>query len=241
MDLRFKVVIIVFVVIAILYSIYFVMTYMGKKKETFVDTFEEDDVEHYEDLSKPNPSTKVNPEAKYDQRILILDDIEKLHISSKDVKGKLMEVLFDEDVLKQISSLSSAGRFDFIQKKYKELEQPVVSESTLVETSKDAPNTSKIPKPSLDGEKKDKPPHKDEFEEHPAELMKKTQDALNHLQYVENGLNDIQAYAKSFKIPFKEPMLPPPPKDHIASPIQDVKDLIEGFENVQSFAPFAAL
>jgi hypothetical protein len=33
-------------------------------------------------------------------RVLILDDIEKLKINDKDTKGKLMEIMFNEDAQK---------------------------------------------------------------------------------------------------------------------------------------------
>jgi hypothetical protein len=34
--------------------------------------------------------------------VLILDDIEKLKINDKDTKGKLMEIMFNEDAKKQL-------------------------------------------------------------------------------------------------------------------------------------------
>lgn len=98
MDTKYKIIVVVFVAIAFLYVGHFIINYMStsKKRETFL---EEDDVEHYENPSTDSSTSKAptaTSESQYDQRVLILDDIEKLHIVDKDTKGKLMEYMFTE-------------------------------------------------------------------------------------------------------------------------------------------------
>jgi hypothetical protein len=58
-------------------------------------------------------SITTSEETKYDLRVLILDDIEKLKINDKDTKGKLMEIMFNEDALKN-SFNEHNQRIDFI-------------------------------------------------------------------------------------------------------------------------------
>jgi len=264
MDMRLKIIVVVFVVIAILYGIHFMLTYMGKKKETFVDDLMEDDVEHYEDVSKPTKESDPKAqESKYAQRILVLDDIEKLHITDKEVKGKLIEYVFMDTVFDDLTKKTSSERYDAIEKKYQELQKegstqtppppvpsspPQPSSAPLSPTVPSVPQTQTNPSSIPAGEPVEAPklPEQDQKREHlaaaptqvqktsmDADLVKKTQEALNHLQYVENGLNEIHNYARNIKIPYKEPMLPDFPKLH--DPVKDMKELIEGFENVQSY------
>ena len=73
MDTKIKIIIVFFVAIAFLYAGHFIINYMATtKQEGFMEQF--NDVEHYEEPAEP-PSRKGS--TKYDQRILILDDIEK--------------------------------------------------------------------------------------------------------------------------------------------------------------------
>lgn len=260
MDDKFKIVIVIFVVIFILYGIHFLVSFIGdkKKKETFINnlmTNDDDDVEHYEDVAKPDVPL-ITSEIKYDQRILILDHIDTLSITDKEVKGKLMEILFSDESLKQVANMTTVQRNKFIDDKYIELKSssrllPVPEENeTPIKNIIDTKVTTKPDvKPDVKPETKvamklpstipeTTPLTKSEFTANVnADLAKKAQEALSHLQYVETGLNDIQNYAKNFKQTFKQPDVPTIP--HVEEKVNfadNFKDFIEGFENVKSYA-----
>jgi hypothetical protein len=63
-------------------------------------------------------SITTSEETKYDLRVLILDDIEKLKINDKDTKGKLMEIMFNEDALKKTASMSIIKELILLMKIY---------------------------------------------------------------------------------------------------------------------------
>lgn len=231
MDMKFKIIIVIFVAIAFMYIGHFIINYMGGKTKQESVTEEFNDVEHYEEPAPPEPkniasttssatsSASTSP-MKYDQRILILDDIEKLDIPNKEIKGKLMEKLFDDSVLKDISEMSASERSAFIKEKLAEL----------------------IPKPKkeVDSEKLPgltEPKKTEQLDFDPSSLVTKTQETIKSLQSVQDGLKEIHRIAESFKSPsasavktqkenslFKEPYIPP-------------TSLIEGFENMRSYAP----
>jgi hypothetical protein len=66
-------------------------------------------------------SITTSEETKYDLRVLILDDIEKLKINDKDTKGKLMEIMFNEDALKKTASMSIIKELILLMKNINQL------------------------------------------------------------------------------------------------------------------------
>lgn len=236
MDMKYKIIIVVFVAIVFLYVGHFVINYMNKntRKETFID---DDDVEHYEEpspKSTPKPNN-TSSESKYDMRVLVLDDIEKLNITDKEIKGKLMQNIFgDDEFMKSIENKTAIKRLELIEIKYDALK----SVKTTDQESKVKVSNTNESSEKTDDKSKDKFVQKDEpaKEKHSAdkELMTKAENALNHLQYVQNGLKDIQAYARSLasnntsekkistKSSFEDLSIPEP--------------FIEGYENVKNYA-----
>ena len=212
MDMKFKIIIVIFVAIAFMYIGHFMITYMGgkTKQETVAEEF--NDVEHYEEPSPEEPKkTNQSSPVKYDQRILVLDDIEKLEIKDKEVKGKLMELLFNEDNLKQVSDMSSSERSTYIKKKLNDLTSPEPAVKNVQHTIQESKS------PFLDT----------------SDLVTKTQETINSLQSVQSGLKEIHRIAESFKSHTKKP------QHEITSfkePYIPSTTLIEGFENMRSYA-----
>ena len=105
--MRLKIIIIVFVIVVIFYIFQFVYGYMNKK-EHFTSAYY-DDAEHYED--SPN-KTDQQP---YELRIFILDEIDKLNITDKNLKGNVMESLFSESSMKELEGMTKEQRVQKIK------------------------------------------------------------------------------------------------------------------------------
>jgi hypothetical protein len=129
MDLKYKIIGIVFAVLFLIYLGYF-LAQLGQK--------DDNKKEHYEDVAVQQPKKAVaikkeetkadepsnkstSSEAKkdnYDQRIRIIDSIEKLNIADKNVKSKLTEVLLTDDIIKDIKDMSDSDLSKFVGMKY---------------------------------------------------------------------------------------------------------------------------
>ena len=220
MDMKIKIIIVIFVAIAFMYVGHFIINYMSTKTKQESVSEEFNDIEHYEEpvQSESKESSSSSP-GKYDQRILILDDIEKLDISNKDIKGKLMEKLFDDSAIKTISEMTASQRSTFIKDQLAELNKSFAKLEVPPENKPEPP-----PKPELKQEKKT-----EQLDFDPSSLVSKTQETIKSLQSVQDGLKEIHKIAESFKpqketMSFKEPYIPS-------------TALIEGFENMRSYAP----
>lgn len=239
--MKYKITIFVFLGIIFLYFLHFVITYDRTKKETFVD---EDDIEHYEEPTTIQPPSKpVSTSTTYDMRILILDDIEKLNLTDKTLKGQLMQEIFaDETSLKTMDSKTAEERMTFVKSKLDALKSKdsFVNSTTVASVASDstATNPVTVTTPTTVAPTPVKTDNKD--------VLLKAEEALAHLQRVEANLKQIQvafetkptttttANAAETNIPanlppvkstFTEPTLPPP-------------SLIEGFENITNYASF---
>ncbi len=248
MDMKLKIIILVFIIIALLYAVYFIVNQLNensKKKETFII---DDDVEHYEDPVVKTPPEKktVKTEAesdKYDTRVLILNDIEKMDITDKEIKGKWMEYLFTSDVINKISSMANTERSIFIRSKYDLLktgqnltssettEKKEKAEFSSSQTSEPAPV---VPPPS----KKISSSVYDGLSNTNRDLLTKTEEALEYIQKVQTNIQQMQENIKSKavyidKLPegYREPELPVP---KVVEGFQDGP--ISGFENVKNYA-----
>lgn len=270
MDLKFKIIIMLFIIIAFLYTIYYIVSGLTPKKETFLDIEKNDDIENYQDPVtppvktttsaipppkvipprqeaiiippiqdfKPLPQPKiVNSEKvnelkheseKRDLRILILDDIDKLAIRDKNIKGQLMESLFSDKQLQMLGSMDTEDeRFDYIKKEYIKIKNEAVSSEV------DTTDKTK----------------KNEFENDNTNISQKTEEIINQLQIALDGIKSIKqvAYNKVTKtepkstykdeVPTasKEPTIPP-----LMEEFWQKQFKIEGFENnTQKYAsPF---
>lgn len=272
MDTKYKIIIVVFILIALLYAGHFIIDYMNsnKKKEAF--TLFDDDVEHYEEpkpskrnIGEENRKSKnesTSEESKYDLRVLILDDIETLKITDKDQKGKLMEIMFNENTLKKVSTLSDKQRLKFIEEKYNSLGvSTALGESTLSEAditnedsqlnksvknvvsrfkgfeddSTSSEDLPKVPTPSS-SKNVSNSELSQELVHRTADTMTKLQTVQNNLETVQKSLKDMQKYVAS---------IDPSSKIDLASKsgfqMPKIPELpgavIEGFENIRGFAP----
>ncbi len=261
MDMKFKIIILVFVVIALIYAVHFVITQVNTKKKTekFIVPDDDDDVEKYEDPvakvdtyseSKNDSKTdsksesKSDVEKKYDTRVLILNDIEKLDINDKNIKGKLMEYLFSSETISKISSLSDNERSIFIQSKYDLIKTgsklDVSSETTVKkEKAEFSSNTNSQPAP-VAPPKPNKIPSDiyDGLPDTYRDILKKTEDAMENLKKTELNIQQMQDTIKSKaiyvdKLPegYREPDIPEPKIEGFQDKIS-----ISGFENVRNYA-----
>lgn len=261
--MKFKIIILVFIVIALLYAVHFVLTQLdkGKKKETFVI---DDDVEHYEDPVVTSPKPKADAkedtksETKYDTRVLILNDIEKMDINNKEIKGQLMEYLFASDVIAKISSMANNERSIFIQSKYDLLKTGVKLDSTSSETTT---KVSSVAEHTPEKKPEHKSENKSEFNSNtdskPAsivppkpnkvssdiydglsvsnrELLSKTEEALEGIFKVQSNIQQIQDNIKSKAIyidKLPEGYREPdiPDPDKLKEKLE--KNVIEGFQD----------
>lgn len=193
LDLKYKIIIVVFAVVMLLYvGHYFVqqLNTTSSKKETFVV---DDDVEHYEEPpaheSKEAATTAApsTSEPKYDLRVLVLDDIEKLRILDKDLKGKLMQEIFNE--LDNLKGMTAAERELYIKKKYDIMKVSTAVAATTATTAEIASATVSAMMPAK--------AETDSFEEPSKQLLSKTEEALVNLLKVQTGLQEIKTYANA--------------------------------------------
>lgn len=279
MDMKFKIIIVVFIVIGLLYAVHFVSTQLDKtkKRETFII---DEDVEHYEepvksDSSKSDLKTKTDvnhdtkestSESKYDTRVLILNDIEKMNISDKEIKGKLMEYLFASDKIAKISTMANTERSIFIQSKYdllktgakldvsnetSESSESSESSETIVKKVKaefsnsDSNQTAPVIVPSAPKSNKISSDIYDGLSESNKNLLSKTEEALEGILKAQSSIQQIQENLKSRaiyvdKLPegYREPDIPDPDKliEKAKKTIEGFQDKISGFENIRSYA-----
>jgi hypothetical protein len=274
MDTKYKIIIVVFILIALLYAGHFIIDYMNSNKNKEKFTLFDDDVEHYEDSqdtksvkkniasesrrSKKNiVSNTTSDESKYDLRVLILDDIESLKITNKEIKGYLMETMFEEDTLKKVAILSDKERLEFIKDKSTLFEKSTsVEKSTLTKSTEklisqfkgvddtDNENTNNTKTSSKT------PSNTPSNSALSQELVHRTEDAMTKLQNVkkeldtvQKSLTDMQKYAVnidpstkidlSTKSGFSMPEIPELP----GMQSMGSTSVIEGFENIRGFAP----
>jgi hypothetical protein len=227
---------VVFILIALLYAGHFIINSMNsnKKKEAF--TLFDDDVENYEEPSKTTikktqlSSTTTPEETKYDLRVLILDDIEKLQITDKDLKGKLMEIMFNEDTLKKTAIMSDNQRYDFIKNKYVSINSTNPSEKSSF-TDTDENKSEDAPKKPLSNINS---PISQELILMTADTMTKLQTVQTNLQVVQNSITDVQKYAA--KIDSSTSKIDIESKSGFTMPKIPEPFVIEGFENIKGFA-----
>ena len=184
----------------------------------------------------------------YDQRVLVLDDIEKLHAKTdipREVKGKLMEFLFSEEASKAMASKTNKDRLEYIQQRLDMIRDE--------EEQKKGGGANKEKKDTADGGNKDEEGGgetgnlvtqlKSRFgaglrsEQATSDLMKqvydKSNEALVHLREIEKSLIGINGSARENKAQVND-FEPDPPK----LPVPPIAAGVEGFENMRVFSSF---
>jgi hypothetical protein len=194
MDTKLKIILVIFVVLILFYLCYFMFNYYETKtangsvnqktKEAFTMEDDDDDVEHYEEPPKEKSTSE------YDQRVFILDEIEKLNIDDKEIKGKLMENLFSETTLKKLETMSSKDKRDFINKEHDKLA-----------TKEEAPAAQAAP-----------PPAKSTFKDSVKTVADKAQRAIAELSTAQEQIDEIKNILRNQKSNFtnneEEPAVP---------------------------------
>lgn len=213
MEFKYKLIIFIFILVIVSYVFYFTMAHMSKitRKEMFTD---EDDVEHYEEPPvKPSSEPKTN--LAYDQRIQVLDTIEKLDIADKTLKGHLMEYVFSEDVLKQLASKTKKEKEEFVEDTYKNMATAMPSETF------DQPAKDSVKEPP----KQEAPPNP--IHSIIPEIGKKIDQAIGYLKNVEVSLSDI----KNISVPPKETYR----QEKVVEKFTQ-EGVVDGYENVRGYA-----
>lgn len=260
MDARMKIIIAVFLLVIVFYFLQFMLEFV-KKKEHFTSSYF-DDAENYEDkrrvehfaedapkapaASAPKPPEPSENNKPYELRIFILDEIEKLNISDKTIKGNVMETLFSETTMKELEGMTKDQRIAKVKAVYdssKKTEAPaapakqsydnmpttgqgkVAQESApkdhFIEESIKSyfSNTVEEPKEPVQS-----PAKKEKFDD--SGFHTKVQKASEKLDVVIDNLKEMKGLL-SGKESYVGPDPPKLPKDPF---------LVEGFENIRAYA-----
>jgi len=224
MDLKLRIIIAFFSVIALFYICQFIISYMSKK-EHFSSRYY-DDVEKYEDAptsagasaGKSNISEKPNESAdaktdNYDLRIFLLKQIDTLNITDSTVKTDLMQKLFTDDSMKQLKPMSNEQRIQKVNDVFHEAHGSKIAQQTL-EVDKDTESLHNQIKNSFNSEKEklSLPEMKDYFDNDFKNRVDKASDKLDN---VIDGLKDLKDILKGSDSRKKETYIPdlpiPPP------------------------------
>ena len=224
MDMRLKIIVVVFAIVGVFYFVQFVFGLMGKKKEHFTSDYY-DEVENYEDAPKPAAAK----EEEYDMRIALLEEIDKLPITDSKVKGSVMEAVFSDVSMNKLKDMSKEKRKEEIKTIYQtittgDVKQETVIKKPVAEQVKSMFTEGSIPVPSF----------KDYYEN---DFRNKTNKALDKLDLVIKNLEDMKGILSS--TPEKEayvPDLPIPPSLPEKPESKPKPPLIEGFENIREYA-----
>ena len=248
MDMKLKIIFAVFVIVVVLYFMQFMIDFMKKKAHLSNRYF--DDVEHYEDAPE---TTKASPSAMepYKIRLFLLEEIDKLKIEDKNVKGAVMECLFSETTMKEFDKLpDNKDSRDKMAAKVKECQASILN--TTASTPAEAPKAPAAEPPKSPAAEPPKAPAA-EPQKAPAaepakapvteavkaffanpegnnELKAKVNKASEKLDAVIDNLQDMKRLLSDGNE--KEEYVPPYPKLPERSP------LIEGFENIRAYATF---
>jgi hypothetical protein len=108
MDMKLRIIIIVFTVIIVFYFFHFLFKIMQKKEHFSTNYY--DQIEKYEDAP---------PEKEYDKRIFLLNEIDKLEITDSKVKSNVMESVFSDGKLKDMTPSEQSAEIKAIYEKQK--------------------------------------------------------------------------------------------------------------------------
>lgn len=231
MDLKLRIIIAFFSVIALFYICQFIISFMSKK-EHFSSRYY-DDVEKYEDApasgkskisDAPNESResgdkKTDSTDNYDLRIFLLQQIDTLNITDSKIKASLMEKLFTPESMKELKPMSNEQRIKKVNDVFHEVHGDKIIEKT-VEVDKDAEALHNQIKNNFIAEKEKLvvPEMKDYFDNDFKNRVNKASDKLDN---VIDGLKDLKDILKGNDNIAKEnyiPDLPVPPPATSAAP-----------------------
>lgn len=244
MDMKYKIVISIFIIVALFYFAQFVVSYMTsfKRRESFTEYF--DDIEHYEEPeqkkskpvskftdskpvskfadSKPNqPTTTQEAPSKSEDmqklRLFILDQLDD--VSDKKQKTNLIEYLFSEPIIKTLIEMSEDKRKEFIK----------TTKDNMAQPAREEPKSNFIPD------------IKDYFDNNTQnvnnQISSRLDSVLSNLDSMKDGLSDIKNLIVN-KGP-KEPYIPSLPSLPIAATETKLpkitENFVDGYENIRSW------
>lgn len=262
MDIKYRIVISIFIIVILFYFVQFVITYMKsfKKRESFTNEYY-DDVEHYEEpktstkkssFKDDAPNQKTADDKMQSLRLSLLTQIQE--VQDKEVKGNLLEYLFSDTMLNKLNAMSAAEQTTFVKGAITDLSGKTSTPSALsAPSAPSAPTKTSEPTNSITHsettpspqpvvvEKKspftlDLPSYKDYYENGSENMTHQISEALDNvsksLANAGKGITDIKSIFVN-KTPAKEPYIPSLPKLPIAD--VGVETFVNGYENVKSW------
>ncbi len=235
LDMRLRIIIVVFAVVVLFYFFQFILNTM-QKKEHFSSHYY-DDVEHYEDPKKDD----------YDLRLELLNEIDNLNITDSKLKASVMELVFSDISQKKFRELKENNNLaDFKSEAGKEIKniyQAALNNDKPVTQEKVPTPTPKVTKTNAISEHLENylknanvalPDFKDYYSNDVNNKKEKFNEQLNE---VISGLGKLKDLINNKE---KEPYIPdlPIPPKSLLNEEENKKPIIEGFENIQSYASF---
>lgn len=230
--MRLRIIIVVFVVVVVFYFFQFILNTM-QKKEHFSSHYY-DDVETYEDPKKDD----------YDLRLELLNEIDNLKITDNKLKASVMELVFSDISQKKFKELKEKKSLDEFKaeasKEIKNIYQAAINNGPIV-SQEQAP----IPKVTtnnsigehLENYIKNASVALPEFKDYYANDFNNKKEKFN--EQLDEVMNSIGKLKDLINNKEKEPYIPdlPIPPLTLSKP-EEKKPIVEGFENIQSYANF---
>lgn len=244
-----KIIIAVFLLVIVFYFLQFMLEFLKKKEHfssSYFDDADDDREEHFVD-AKPVDAKPVKQEAvvkqeakppqpsdskPYELRIFILDEIEKLNITDKTVKGNVMEALFSETAMKELEGMSKderAAKVKSIYESAKKAEAPAKQGYDNIPTSGSGTvkqETGKLIEEKIKSyfsnevDMDEDAPKKERFDDN---LQTKVKQASDKLDVVIDNLKEMKGILAGGTKEKYQPEMPVP-------------QTIEGFENIRGYA-----
>lgn len=233
METKIKIIILVFTVIVVFYLFQFIFKMMQKKEHFSASYY--DDVEGYEDA--PEKEKYESKDEEYDLRISLLNEIDKLEITNNKVKGSVMESVFSEVSMKKMKSMSAEKRKEEVRNIY----QAAMNEATATVVAQEAPPPIVIQPvnetiKSMFENGPEVPELRDYYQNDARNNARQAALKLDHAIESLKEMKDILSGRASDKEPYIPDIpMPPRPKEYYKEE-KPKTQLIEGFENVPSYA-----
>ena len=230
--MRLRIIIVVFVVVVVFYFFQFILNTM-QKKEHFSSHYY-DEVETYEDPKKDD----------YDLRLELLNEIDNLNITDSKLKASVMELVFSDISQKKFKELKeNKSLADFkteAAKEIKNIYQAALNNGKTVTQELPIQKVTKNNSISehLDNYLKNANVTLPDFKDYYANDFNNKKEKFNdQLDEVITGLGKLKDLINNKE---KEPYIPdlPIPPKSLLNEEEVKKPIVEGFENIQSYANF---
>lgn len=126
MDVKYKIIFFIFVIVAILYAVHFLSSWMStiKRRESFMQDDDEESMSRYkqENYVVAEERHKITGESRdLKLRVKILEIVEEFKIKDKTIKGNLVDYLFSDPIIKTITGKSDKDIRSFIETTYENM------------------------------------------------------------------------------------------------------------------------